>query len=259
MIQARDPGLIILTQEDYITLGPQDFGMLEGVSATEIIGPFAPIKGVGPLIMVHDGVLEPHLGLGHHPHRYNERLFYILEGAFSHDDALNQITGEVPQGGLARFTEGRRGMIHQEWNNTDVPARAFILVYETDPIPDTASFALLADEEAPRYEAGSGVTAKELVGPRVQFPLHGDIRLYTDNHFKAEGRLELEVGPDEGTLLVPLEGEVEVDGQPLSPPNVALGAPGLGQRTLPLRAARDSRLLILVFGPGKSSLQADRT
>jgi redox-sensitive bicupin YhaK (pirin superfamily) len=259
MIQARDRDLVILTPEDYVTLHPQDFGMAEGVSATEIIGPFAPIKGVGPLIMVHDGILEPHLGLGHHPHRYNERLFYILEGTFSHDDALNQITGEVPKGSLARFTEGKRGMVHQEWNNTDVPARAFILVYETDLIPDTASFALLADEEAPRYEASPGVMAKELVGPQGQFPLHGDIRLYTDNRFKTEGRLELEVGPNEGTLLVPLEGEVEVDGQHLSPPNVAIGAPGPVQRTLPLRATQDSRLLILVFGPGKSSLQADRT
>jgi redox-sensitive bicupin YhaK (pirin superfamily) len=118
---------------------------------------------------------------------------------------------------------------------------------------------LLADEEAPHYEAAPGVTAKELVGPRGQFPLHGDIRLYTDNHFRAEGQLELEVGPNEGTLLVPLEGEVEVDGHSLSPPNVALGAPDLSQRTLPLRATRDSRLLILVFGPGKSSLRADRT
>jgi hypothetical protein len=60
MIQASEPGqLIILTPEDYIALSPQDFGMPEGVSATEIIGPFAPIKGVGPLIMAHDGVLEP--------------------------------------------------------------------------------------------------------------------------------------------------------------------------------------------------------
>jgi redox-sensitive bicupin YhaK (pirin superfamily) len=259
MIQAREPGqLIILTPEDYIALSPQDFGMLEGVSATEIIGPFAPIKGVGPLIMVHDGVLEPHLGLGHHPHRYNERLFYILEGAFSHDDALNQITGEVPKGGLARFTEGKRGMVHQEWNNTDGPARAFILVYETDPIPEAASFAVLADEAALCYEAAPGVTAKELVGPRVQFPVHGDIRLYTDNRFKADGQLELEVGPDEGILLVPLEGEAEVDGQPLSPPNVAIGAPGLGQRTLPLHATRDSRLLIVVFGPGKDNLRTNR-
>jgi redox-sensitive bicupin YhaK (pirin superfamily) len=258
MLEAREPGqLIIITSEDYIALSPHDFGMPEGVSATEIIGPFAPIKGVGPLIMVHDGILEPHLGLGHHPHRHNERLFYILEGAFSHDDALNQITGEVPKGGLARFTEGQRGMIHQEWNNTDVPARAFILVYQTDPIPETASFSVLADEDAPRYEAAPGVTAKELVGPRVQFPVHGDIRLYTDNHFKADGQLELEVGPDEGVLLAPLEGEVEVDGQPLSPPNVAIGAPGPVQRTLPLHAARDSRLLILVFGPGKGNLRTD--
>jgi redox-sensitive bicupin YhaK (pirin superfamily) len=255
MIQARESGLIILTPEDYVALRPQDFGMPEGVSATEIIGPFAPIKGVGPLIMVHDGVLEPHLGLGHHPHRYNERLFYILEGTLSHDDALNHITGEVPKGGLARFTEGKRGMVHQEWNNTDVPARAFILVYETDPIPETASFVLLAHEDAPRYEAAPGVTAKELVGPRVQFPVHGDIRLYTDNHFKADSRLELEVKPDEAILLVPLEGEVEVDGQPLSPPNVAIGAPGSVQRTLSLNASRDSRLLILVFGPGKDNLR----
>ena len=141
-----------------------------GISATEIIGPFVPVKAAGPLIMVHDGLIEPHMGIGHHPHRYNERLFYILEGALSHDDSLNGITGEMPTGGLGRLTEGRRGMLHKEWNDTDVQTRAFILVYETDPIPETASFHLLADADAPRYEAAPGVTTKELVGPRANFP-----------------------------------------------------------------------------------------
>jgi hypothetical protein len=51
------------------------------------------VQASGPLITVHDSVVEAGLGIGHHPHRYNERLFFIERGELDHDDALNGITG----------------------------------------------------------------------------------------------------------------------------------------------------------------------
>ena len=252
MIKSETPeGLTILTQQDYKTITAEDFGMSGGLSATEIIGPFVPVKAAGPLIMVHDGLIEPHMGIGHHPHRYNERLFYILEGALSHDDSLNGITGEMPTGGLARLTEGRRGMLHKEWNHTDVRTRAFILVYGTDPMPATASIAVLADTDAPRYEAAPGVTTKELVGPRANFPVCGDIRLYTDNSFDPGGQLDLALGPNEGALQLKQEGQVEVGGRTLSEPNAAMIPPAQGSRTHTIHATEPARLLLVVHGPGR--------
>ena len=260
MVKSKAPEQpIILTPQDYKTITAADFGMPGGISATEIIGPFVPVKAAGPLIMVHDGLIEPHMGIGHHPHRYNERLFYILEGALSHDDSLNGIAGEMPTGGLARLTEGRRGMLHKEWNDTDVRTRAFILVYETDPMPATASIAVLADADAPRYQTAPGVTTKELVGPRADFPVYGDIRLYTDNSFDPGGQLDLALSPDEGALLFQLEGQVEVGGRTLSEPNAAVVPPAQGSRTHTIHAAEPARLLLVVHGPGRGLVPEGRS
>lgn len=249
--------LLVLSAEDYATLDEDDFGV-PGLVATEVIGPFVGVRASGPLLMVHDGVFEPHHGIGHHPHRYNERLFYILEGEVDHDDALNGITGHMATGDLGRLTEGRRGMFHKEWNNSDGRARAFILVYETDPIPAGASFAALRNADAPRYEETPGVVTKELVGPRARFSVAGDIRLFTDSSLDAGTELSTGLSEGEGALLFPLEGQVELagPGRPLTPGNTVLIAPGDEPCTVRLRAREAARVLRAVHGPGRGLLLA---
>src|SRR5919109_538914 len=166
---------LILRPEDHVVLGESDFGM-PGLIAIESIGPYVGIQASGPLVTVHDSTVEAGLGIGHHPHRLNERLFYIEEGQLDHDDALNGITGHMDAGDVGQFTEGRRGMVHSEWNHGDVDTKAYILVYATAPVPDRASFHVLQDREAPRYEEAPGVRTKELVGPRSPLRVNGDVR-----------------------------------------------------------------------------------
>lgn len=247
--------LIHLTKDNYALLDEDDFGV-PGLIAHEIIGPFVNIRASGPLIMVHDGVFEPRHGIGHHPHRYNERLFYILEGAVDHDDAQNGISGHMATGDMGRLTEGLTGMLHKEWNNTDGRTRAFILVYETDPTPEQASFFPLRDADAPRYDEAPGVVTKELVGPNVNFPLHGDIRLFTDSTMSAGSTLEVKIEAGEGALIYPLEGNVEVlDGPKLLADETALVPPTQHEHTLTVRAATDARVLRAVHGPGRGFIQ----
>jgi uncharacterized cupin superfamily protein len=138
---------LILDDADYRVLGPDDFGA-PGLQAIESIGPFVDIEASGPLITVHDATIEPHRGIGHHPHRYNERLFYIMAGQLDHDDAHNGIRGHMGEGDVGLFTEGRGGMLHSEWNHGDAPTHAYILVYSTDPIPEETSFTALRDGDA---------------------------------------------------------------------------------------------------------------
>ena len=239
---------LVLTESDFKVLDEDDFG-IPGLVAHEWVGPFVEVQAVGPLIMVHDGIFDPRMGITHHPHRFNERLFYILEGAVDHDDALNGITGHMAAGDLGRLTEGHRGMLHKEWNNTDGRTRAFILVYGTDPMPPRASFELLRDVDAPRYEPAPGVRTKELVGPRAELPVHGDVRLFVDDSFAPGAALAFELGDDEGGLVFPLEGEVSVDGAPLRPEAMALLPPGL-PRSVTVRAVANARVLRAAFGPG---------
>jgi redox-sensitive bicupin YhaK (pirin superfamily) len=245
----RTSEAIVLTESDYAVLDEDDFG-IPGLVAHEWIGPFVDVQAVGPLIMVHDGVFDPRMGISHHPHRFNERVFYILEGAVDHDDALNHIQGHMGTGDLGRLTEGARGMYHREWNNTDGRARAFILVYGTDPVPPRASFAALRDEDAPRYEEGRGARTKEIVGPRANFPLHGDVRLFTDTAIEPGGRLDTALAEGEGALVFPLDGEIALDGAPLRPEQMAILPPALEARTPTIEASSRARVLRAVFGLG---------
>jgi redox-sensitive bicupin YhaK (pirin superfamily) len=241
---------IVLSPDDYTILTEEDFGS-PGVQATEMIGSFVRVQALGPLLAVHDSTWKPRLGVGHHPHRYNERLFYILKGEVDHDDSLNGITGHMGTGDLGRLTEGRGGMWHSEWNNTDGQARAFILVYPTDPMPASASFAALRDGDAPRYDEGNGVTTKELVGPRSPLEIHGDIRLFTDSTLTGGAEMEIRLANGEGLLLTPLEGDVVVEGTAIAAGHALLVGPGDQGRTLRLVARTETRVLRVAHGPGE--------
>jgi redox-sensitive bicupin YhaK (pirin superfamily) len=243
---------LLLEPGDHVTLGESDFGMA-GLTAVEAIGPFVPIQASGPLITVHDSVIEAGLGIGHHPHRFNERLFYIEEGQLDHDDALNGITGHMDTGDVGQFTEGQRGMVHSEWNHGSVPTRAYILVYTTDPVPARTSFTVLADAEASRYKEGSGVRTKEMVGPRSPLRVNGDIRLFADSTMEPDAMVALDPGPGEGGLVSVREGAVAIEGEnrELVPGETLLVPPqDDGSGTVRFRATRPTRVVRVVHGPG---------
>jgi len=256
-MKTEAPPYLILHPEDHVVLGESDFGM-PGLIAVESIGPFVGIQASGPLITVHDSVIEPRLGIGHHPHRFNERLFYIEEGQLDHDDALNHITGHVDAGDVAQFTEGRRGMMHSEWNHGDVETRAYILVYSTDPIPPQAAFHALRDADAPRYDEGAGVRTKELVGPRSSLRVNGDVRLFTDTRMDPGTDVTMELGAGEGGLASVREGAVRIepDGRELAPGATLIAPPADEQRILHLRAEAPSRIIRVVHGPGHGFVRA---
>jgi redox-sensitive bicupin YhaK (pirin superfamily) len=247
---STDRPYMILRPEDHVVLGESDFGM-PGLTAIESIGPFVGIQASGPLITVHDSVIDAGLGIGHHPHRYNERLFYIEEGQLDHDDALNHITGHMDTGDVGEFTEGQRGMIHSEWNHGDVDTRAYILVYSTDPIPEQTAFNALRDHEAPRYDEASGIRTKELVGPRSPLRVNGDIRLFTDSALEPDSVLTVEAASGEGAAVSVREGSVRVEEtDELGPGSTLLMPPADQPRTIHLRASGPTRVIRVVHGPG---------
>jgi redox-sensitive bicupin YhaK (pirin superfamily) len=251
MTTATTSPYLVLHPEDHVVLGEAEFGM-PGLVAVEAIGPFAAIQASGPLITVHDSTIAAGLGIGHHPHRYNERLFHIEQGQLDHDDALNRITGHMDTGDVGQFTEGRRGMVHSEWNHGEVDTRAYILVYSTDPIPDQTAFNVLRDADAPRYEEAPGVRTKELVGPGSPLRVNGDVRRFTDSRLEPGAVLPVSLDDGEGGLVSVREGAVCVDGtgEDLLPGATLLLPPARGRRALGLRAERPARLVRVVHGPG---------
>ena len=246
---------LILSPEDHVVLGESEFGM-PGLKAVESIGPFTAIQASGPLITVHDSIVEAGLGIGHHPHRFNERLFYIEEGQLDHDDALNHITGHMDRGDVGQFTEGRRGMLHSEWNHGNTDTRAYILVYSTDPVPEETAFNVLKDADAPRYQEGDGVHTKELVGPKSPLRVNGDVRMFTDSELDPGAEPTVDLEPGEGAVLSVREGDVRIDGDRLVPGATLIAPPAEDRRSLHLVAERPARLVRVVHGPGHGFVTA---
>lgn len=239
----------ILRPQEHAVLDEQAFGM-PGLVAIESIGPFVATQTSGPLLTVHDSTVEAGLGIGHHPHRWNERLFYIEAGELDHDDALNGITGHMETGDVGQFTEGRRGMVHSEWNHGDVDTRAYILVYATDPIPERTAFGVLRDADAPRYDEGPGARTKELVGTRSPLRVHGDVHYFADTTLEPGAALELRVGGGEGGLASVRDGLVVVDGEALEPGTTVLVPVAAAERTVRFAAEEPSRVVRVVHGAG---------
>jgi redox-sensitive bicupin YhaK (pirin superfamily) len=245
-----------------------EFGM-PGLVAVESVGPFVRLARLGPFITIHDSFIDPGLGIGHHPHRGNERLFYILRGELRHDDALNGIQGVMEEGDLARLTEGRRGMIHQEWNGRDdVRAHAFILVYTPDAEPAIpfASFAALRAPDRVRTAEGDGAETLALIGGASSFGTSSSaVTLLLDSTLAPGAEIEAGVAPGEGLLLYPLEGSLAVAPpgmgvaslnavstvHPEGPDAMAVAWAGPEGRSLRIRAGEEgARLLRIGFVAG---------
>lgn len=256
----QDP--VVLPSTAFYRVGEREFGV-PGLIAIESVGPFVPVQSVGPFFMIHDSYWQPGFGIGHHPHRTNERLFYIVRGRVEHDDALNGIKGTMEEGDLGRLTEGLRGMFHQEWNGAPGEiSHAFILVYRPDaepPIP-TAEFAVLRAADRPVYEEGDGAETTELVGPRSPFRVNlSTMRLFADTKLRPGAELIFSLAADEGALVYPLEGRVELDeaARPTVAEMEASGLP-LGYRGAGAEPRPAAQAMALGSGQGTAGPQRAR-
>jgi redox-sensitive bicupin YhaK (pirin superfamily) len=243
----------IIPATSFHRLTEREFGQ-PGLIAIESVGPFVELMSLGPFITIHDSFLEPGLGIDHHPHRGNERLFYILRGEIRHDDALNGIQGVMNEGDLARLTEGERGMLHREWNGLDdVTTHAFILVYTPDvepPIP-LASFDAHRAGQLPRVEEAPGVETLHVLGGEASFRANlSTLTQLFDSSLTDAAALDLTIPPNQGLILYPLDGalRLEVDDRepailhgssdvhPQGPDGVAIAWSDSGERNLRLSA-----------------------
>ena len=238
--------ITILQPEDHYTLTAREFGM-EGLIAIESVGSFTTIPRVGPIITVHDSIIYAGKGIGHHPHRYNERLFYLEQGTFDHDDSLNNIKGHIPEGAMARFTEGP-GMMHQEWNNGKIDSHIFILVATTDPIPEKTSFEILQQDDMPITEDADGVSTRHMVGHDAPLPIYSDIHTFNDTTFAKQASIEWVVQPNEGGLLSVREGDFTINGTEVTEKSTVIVHPSDQQQTITITSTAEGRIIRTTFG-----------
>ena len=245
---------IHLRTDEYSLVGPDDFGA-PGLRAREAVGPFTSIAAVGPLVTIHDRYFEPRSGASEQPHRGMDRLFYVIEGHIRHRDSIETMSGTMRAGDLGILTEGQEGMVHSEQNDAEVPARAYVLAYPADPLPEKAAFDIVPDEAMPRLTPHAGVEIKVVV-ERASRRVHGQIHEFADTRFEVGGALPIVLEPGEGGVLFCLDGWIQIS-TPGSSPVTSLGVddtvlfpPAPEARRVVVDAQAPSRLLHAVTGTG---------
>lgn len=178
--------------------------------------------GFGALRVINDDVIVPSSGFGIHSHKDMEIITIVTKGTVTHEDSIGN-KGTVPAGDVQVMSAGT-GVTHSEYNRSQDEPLALFQIWIT---PDTKNVA-------PRYaqksfgieKKGNGATL--LVSPDGtdgSLSIHQDaylshVVLDSTHPFSYEIKKE-----GNGAYVFVLDGEVTIDGVPLSPRD-ALGITG---------------------------------
>lgn len=165
---------------------------------------FDPDKtGFGVLRVLNDSVIDAGFGFPDHMHRNMEIITYVIEGALSHKDSI-QNASTIYRGDV-QFISADSGVVHSEYNYGDEQVRALELwIYpdETVEQPSYGEYRFAWQERVNKWLLfASGV------GGAAPVQVHQDINCYVT--FLEEGKdLIFAVNPGRQAYVVALEGVV---------------------------------------------------
>lgn len=224
-----------------------------GASEVDRLLPFHARRMVGPFIFA-DLIGPEELGPGRgadvppHPHIGLATVTYLFDGTMVHRDSTGAVQTIEP-GGVNWMTAGA-GVAHSERSPDEArPVTSSLAGLQTwVALPDESedvepSFQHAGAAELPAVSDG-GVSVRLLVGTGfgAASPVPGASPLFhADVHLDAGTRVALPAEHEERAVLV-VDGDVEVDGEPIAPRHLAVVEPG----DAVVRAA--SRARVMVFG-----------
>jgi redox-sensitive bicupin YhaK (pirin superfamily) len=200
--------------------------------------PDARRRSVGPFIFFdHFGPAEELPGTNHdvrpHPHIGLATVTYLFDGAMMHRDSLG--TAQLIEPGAINWMTAGRGIVHSERRPEHLRDVRHVnhglqlwtaLPLEHEEVEP--SFSHTAAEAIPECSVGDGrvrVLVGEAFGARSPVPALSPT-LYLDLWLPAGGRLELPPLAEEMALYA-VEGDLEVDGEPLPERQMGVLEPGL--------------------------------
>ena len=215
--------------------------------------PSSQLRSVGPFVFFdHFGPLEVQPGANHdvrpHPHIGLATVSYLFDGAMMHRDSLGSAQ-RIEPGAINWMTAGR-GIVHSERAPEDLKGKA----YGLHGLQLWAALPAAHEETAPEFvhtPAGDipahrqdGAEVRVLVGEA--FGCTSPVKtfsktIYLDISLAAGARLSLPPLAEELSIYT-VQGDIQVNGQPLVNLTMALLAPG---QAVQVGASTPARLVVI--------------
>ncbi|MDM0042014.1 pirin family protein [Variovorax sp. J22G21] len=238
--------------DSLLLLHPADKDLGGGFKVRRLL-PAAKRRSVGPFVFFdHFGPATEQPGAQHdvrpHPHIGLATVTYLFEGAMMHRDSLGSVQ-EILPGAINWMTAGR-GIVHSERK----PERLLESTYTNHGLQLWAALPQAFEETDPSFEhtpaaaipeaVVQGVPVRVLIGEA--FDLRSPVKtfaptLYLDIALPAGKRFELPALAAE-MAIYPVDGDVSVDGTPLSAYTMAALPDGTGAV---LQAEAPVRLMVV--------------
>jgi redox-sensitive bicupin YhaK (pirin superfamily)/CBS domain-containing protein len=167
--------------------------------------------GFGPMRALNEKVVQPGAGSTTYGLRDVEVVTCVLEGAFGHDDSMDNRTTLLP-GGVQRISAGS-GMRHSEHNRADAGVTRFLQIWIE---PDRAGLPASYDQRHFSAEDKHGHLAL-MVSPDGRdgsLSIRQDVLIYAGNFDGAE-RAQLDVALRRLAYVQVARGSIAVNGQTL--------------------------------------------
>lgn len=229
-------GMLTIRRSD--ERGAADHGWLDTRHTFSFAGYWDPEQmGYRSLRVINEDRVSPGRGFGTHGHRDMEILSYVLEGALEHEDSMG--TGSVIRPGDVQRMSAGTGVLHSEWNHSEVEPVHFLQIWVLPsrrglaPSYEQRSFAPEEKRNRWRLVASPG-------GDDGSVVVHQDLRLHS-TLLDAGHALTFERGAGRHLWLHVAKGEIVANGVTLA----AGDAASTSEATeLSVTASEDAELLL---------------
>ena len=175
------------------------------------------------------------MGFGRHPHRDMEIISYVVEGALEHQDSMGN-RAVMKAGDVQRISAGS-GITHSEYNSSPVNPVHFLQIWIT---PDHDGVKPeYAERSLGAIEPGALNLIASKTGAQGSLKIHQDANVYVAK-LNAGSTLDHQLAKGRHVWLQLIEGELTVNGQPLTPGD---GAAVSNEEELKLAAASNAHFL----------------
>lgn len=229
----------MIDKRPFDTLGHADHGWLNARHHFSFANYYDPNRmSWGALRVWNDDEIAAGAGFPPHPHQDMEIITYVRQGAITHQDSMGN-KGRTGAGDVQVMSAGT-GVRHAEYNLEPETTRIFqiwIMPRERGGQPSWGAKPFPKGDRSGKFVT----LASGFAGDDDALPIRADARVLGAT-LKAGESVTHEVGANRHAYLVPAEGKIEIDGEPV---NARDGAALISGKTYTITAIEDAEIVLV--------------